>query len=173
MGHDSKVVRSAGLGWEKVAHGQHFAWRRKRLAAAAGGTRLGLSLYELPPGRRSFPYHYHCANEEGIYVLEGKGAVRLARRTVRIGAGDYVALPVGPGGAHQVLNTSRRPLRYLCFSTLRAPEICVYLDSGKLGLFDGLAQHRGRGNLRRFRFVRPGPDLDYWDGEDGSGRART
>jgi len=165
MGHDARVIRGAGLEWERVARGDRFGWRRKGLAAAAGGAMLGCSLYEIPAGRRSFPYHYHCANEEGIYVLEGKGSIRLGRRAVRIAAGDYILLPVGPGGSHQVVNTSRRPLRYLCFSTMRQPEICVYPESKKVGLMEGEAATGRRRGLRRFRFVRPGPDLDYWDGE--------
>ncbi len=56
----------------------------------AGGKRLGCSLYELPPGKKSWPYHYHTGNEEAIFVLEGGGG---DERTLE--SGDYAAFPVG------------------------------------------------------------------------------
>jgi hypothetical protein len=43
-------------------------------------------------------------------------------------------------------------------STLIAPDIIEYPDSGKIGLDDAA----GEG----FLMSRPGPNLDYWDGED-------
>lgn len=55
--------------------------RRKQLGNAAGGEQLGCSLYEMPPGQESWPYHYHTANEEAMYVLAGRGTLRLAGET--------------------------------------------------------------------------------------------
>jgi len=52
------------------------AFRRTKLAAAAGGDRLGCSLYELPPGKKSWPFHYHTGNEAALYVLAGTGRLR-------------------------------------------------------------------------------------------------
>jgi uncharacterized cupin superfamily protein len=165
MSLDPHVIRSAALKWEKDSKGDRFGWRRKSLAAAAGGKKLGCSLYELPPGKRSWPYHYHCANEEAIYVLEGEGTLRLAGREHAIGAGDYVALPVGRDGAHQIVNASEKPLRYLCLSTMIEPEVAVYPDSGKVGLFAGSAPGGRREDRHLFVFLRSDPKLDYWDGE--------
>jgi len=51
-------------------HGK-FAPRERYLAEATGGRQLGCSFVELLPGAVAWPYHYHCANEEAIYVLEG------------------------------------------------------------------------------------------------------
>jgi uncharacterized cupin superfamily protein len=57
---------------------------RKQLGAVAGSEKLGCSLYPLPPGCRSFPEHFHYANEEVIYVLEEKGRLRLAGEEIDI-----------------------------------------------------------------------------------------
>ena len=57
--------------------GPRFAFMRKQLGAAAGAQQLGVSFMELPPGARAWPRHYHAANEEGLYILEGRGLVRL------------------------------------------------------------------------------------------------
>ena len=66
--------------WEEQTHGERFGYRRKSLSAATGSEKLGCSLYEVPPGRRAWPYHYHLANEEAIYVLHGSGTFRLGAR---------------------------------------------------------------------------------------------
>ena len=146
-------------------HGR-FAPRERYLAEAAGGNQLGCSFVELAPGKAAWPYHYHCANEEAIYVLEGTGTARIGDARVAIRAGDYVALPAGPAMAHQTINTGTVPLRYLCFSTRIATELVGYPDSGKLGarhyerLPDGSTRTVVRANFR------DGDDVDYWTGED-------
>lgn len=157
-------VNESDLDWESTERGAtHF--RRKRLAAAAGGTDLGCSLYELPPGKRSWPYHYHTANEEALYVLSGRGTVRMPDGERAVSAGDYVAFPVGEEGAHAVANDGEEPLRYLLVSTMVEPEISVYPDSGKLGLFAG-APPGSDGERTVAGYFRDGDQVDYWDGEE-------
>lgn len=158
-------VNENDLEWIEELHGERYGWRAKSLAERAGGERLGCTLYELPPGRRSWPYHYHTANEEAIYVVAGRGTLRLAGRELPLAAGDYVALPIGERGAHQVHNDSAEPLRYLCFSTMVEPEIAVYPDSGKVGLFAGSAPGTALGRTLT-AFLARDADLDYWHGED-------
>ena len=94
-----------------AGRGLQFGARGKQLGAAAGCNRLGCSLYELPPGKRGFPFHYHLANEEAIYILEGEVTLRLGDREIAVGPGDYIALPVGPDHPHQLINRSDSPVR--------------------------------------------------------------
>ena len=61
-----------------------FRWRGERVGLKAGAERLGASVYVVPPGDATFPYHYHLANEELLIVLSG--ARTCARR--RAGAGS-------------------------------------------------------------------------------------
>lgn len=143
--------------------GHQFGSRAKRLAASAGGARLGCSLYELPPGKRSFPFHYHVANEEAIYILDGTATLRLGDRTIAVRAGDYIALPAGPGHAHQLINSSAAPLRYLCMSTTLSPEVAVYPDSHKVAFSTAPGGPAGG----PFEVQRLGTSLAYYDGEDG------
>ena len=159
------VVNVADLKWSGFSKGKRFGWRGVQLGAAAGGRQIGCSIYELPPGKQSYPYHYHCANEEAIYVLEGEGTMRLAGRRVPIRRGDYVALVVGEDGAHQVINTSKRPLRYLCLSTMSEPDVAVYPDSCKVGIFAGSAPGGPPEKRTLFTFLRTRPKAGYWDGE--------
>src|SRR6185503_12001505 len=88
---------------------------------------------EVEPGRAAFPHHFHCVNEESIYVLEGEGALRIGKDTVAVKAGDYVTFPTGPDFAHQLKNTGTQNIRYLRFSTLSSAEVVGYPDSKKIG----------------------------------------
>ncbi|XXX81836.1 cupin domain-containing protein [Sorangium sp. So ce134] len=106
----------------------------KQLAAAAGGHGLGCTCYEVPPGRSAFPRHFHCVNEEALFVLDGAGTLRLGERDVPVRAGDYVALPAGPRSGHQLVNTGAVVLRYLCLSTLQPTDVIVYPDAGTVGV---------------------------------------
>ena len=123
-------------------------------------------VYELPAGKKSFPYHWHIANEEGIYMLEGECTLRLAGKEIPLRAGHYVALPIGEEGAHQLINNSGATCRYLCFSTLQDPEVVIYPDSGKIAF-----SHRGKEQTDRTKWqmrkiLAGAPELDYFQGEE-------
>jgi len=141
------------------------AWDRIRLGAAAGGDRLGCSLYRLPPGERSWPYHYHGGNEEALYVLAGEGTLRLDGETYPIAPDDYVALPAGESGAHRVVNDGDEPLRYLVVSTMDDPDVTVYPDSETFGVYVG-SPPGGRGERSLDGYYRIDDDVDYWEGEE-------
>ena len=145
--------------------GKQFGSRARRLAQAAGGGKLGCSLYELAPGKRSFPFHYHLANEEAIYVLDGEATLRLGDREIPVKAGDYIALIPGPAHAHQLINESSAPVHYLCLSTMQYPEVAVYPDSRKVGFISQYGSPDGGGPFRQLQ--RFGESLAYYDGEDG------
>jgi uncharacterized cupin superfamily protein len=162
----SNVVSEGDLGWSEQAHGDKFGHRRKQLGSAAGGQRVGCGLYEVPPGRTAFPRHYHLANEEAIYVLQGSGTLRLGEQRITLSRGDYVALPAGESGAHQIINTSDEPLRYLCFSTMIEPDAMVYPDSNKIGLFAGAAPGGPKEKRTLSKFLRSDAEVDYYEGEE-------
>jgi uncharacterized cupin superfamily protein len=148
------------------SRGRRYALRRKQLGAAAAGKRLGCSLIELPPGKRAWPIHWHAANEEAIFVLEGRGRMRIGEREVEVRAGDYVALPPGPAHAHQSWNDSEAPLRYLCFSTMIEPDMSVYPVSQKVGIFAGAAPGGDHAARTLDCFVPLAAQVDYWSGEE-------
>lgn len=119
------TVNEDEIDWTHESHEEEFEVRRKKLGLVAGGERIGCGLYELPPGKASWPYHYDTANEEAIYVLSGTGTLRLSDGEHGIGAGDSVALPTGEEHARRVHNTGDESPRFLRFSTMDDPEISV------------------------------------------------
>jgi uncharacterized cupin superfamily protein len=139
-----------------------FRSRRARLARQAGGEELGASLYELPPGQATFPYHYHLANEELLIVLSGPLELRTSEGWRTLEDGDVVSFPAGEEGAHQLLNEGTTPARFLLASEMRSPDLVVYPDSGKVGAREfapGSERPSMRSNFRRAEAV------DYWQGE--------
>ena len=157
----ANVVNIAELkagGFEK---GGRFALASKALGKATGARGIGCSYYEVPPGRTAFPNHYHCANEESIYVLEGSGTLRLGTDEVPVGPGDYATFPVGPAHTHQLLNTGDVPMRYLCFSTMLLTEVVGYPDSKKIGAFG----YATTGESMTRIMVREESGVDYYDRE--------
>ncbi len=157
------IVNESEMEWTRRDEGGMDV-RRKKLAAAAGGEEIGASLYELPPGEGSWPYHYHTGNEEAIYVLAGDGQIRLDGEERPLTAGDYVALPADERGAHRVVNDGDAVLRYLAVSTMRDPDVLVYPDSEKIGVFAGSAPG-GEGERDVSGFYRREDDVGYWEGE--------
>jgi uncharacterized cupin superfamily protein len=150
---------------QTLEHGG-FAFKRKRLGAQAGGKGLGTSWFELQPGKKAFPMHFHLANEEAIFILEGEGVLRVGPlpgatdqkiEEHPLRAGDYVAFPAGPPG-RQVVNNSAGVLRFLAISTMIEPEVAVYPESKKVGF---LARGMGLAAVHKEEGA-----VDYYEGEE-------
>ncbi len=152
------VFNLNGDEWDRVE--ERPGWRSKDawVGARIGAELIGGSMYELEPGDKLWPYHTHHANEEWLVVLRGSPTLRTPEGERELVEGDVVCFPRGKDGAHQVRNVTDVPIRVLMLSTAVAPDIVEYFDSGKVGA-------RGADG-KRLLLSRPGPMLDYWDGED-------
>lgn len=138
----------------------HYDAEGARLARGTAARKLGASYDILAPGKCGCPYHLHHAQEEMFVILEGAGTLRVAGENLPLKAGDVIFIPPGPDYPHQIINTSDAPMKLLSISTMEAPEICEYPDSGKF------LAHGSPGSSKPFEVVdRHGPGLDYWDGE--------
>lgn len=160
-----ETVHESDVDWETTDRGP-VSFRRKRLAGETADEDLGCSLYELPPGKRGWPYHYHTGNAEAIYVLAGTGELRGPdEERVDLEPGVYAAFPAGPAGAHQLRNTGEGPLRYLAMSTMNEPDVLRYPDSGKVGVLAG--EPPGGDSEARLldHFFHLEDAVDYWTDE--------
>ena len=154
-------VNETDIEWDEYDRGEN-AFRRKELAAATDAEQLGCSLYELDPGKRSWPYHYHTANEEAIYVLAGTGTLRGEDGEHDLTAGEFVALPADESGGHQIVNDGEEVLRYLMVSTMDEPDVTIYPEMEKFGVYVGSPP--GGREERTFEGYFPlDADVDYWD----------
>jgi uncharacterized cupin superfamily protein len=152
-----KVVRTSEVPWaEAMARGE-FRQRRKAL----GGEKLSCGLWELAPGKRSFPLHVHFITEEALFVVSGRAKVRTPEGLTEIGPGDFVSFPAG-GPAHQLVNDGSEPLVYVGMAATSGADIVEYPDSDKVAASVG-----ARPSGRRYVF-RKRDQADYFDGEPGA-----
>ncbi len=166
MQRPSQLVNVDSLEWTDHTRKNRLLFQRKALAQATGGKQLGASLYEVPPGERLWTYHYHCANEEAFYILEGTGVVRLPDGEYPIRQGDFLSFLRGPEGAHLVTAGPDAPLRLLVISTMIDPEINGYPDSDKVAVFAGSAPGADRSRRTLDLYLRTDQPVDYWYGEE-------
>jgi uncharacterized cupin superfamily protein len=165
MDSQKPIVHTDEIDWMELAHGERFAFRRKLLGQATRSDKLGCSMYEIAPGKRAWPFHYHFANEEALFILEGAGTLRFGAEEVPVRAGHFMTFRVGADNAHQLVNTGAEPLRYLCFSTMIGPEVCGYPDSEKLGIIAGRAPGGSARVSAMRKCFRAGSEVDYFEGE--------
>jgi uncharacterized cupin superfamily protein len=151
--------------WDDEQDRPPFSWRRARLGRQAGSDRLGASLFELAPGSSSFPLHIHHANEELLVVISGQPTLRTLDGERQLEEGEVVAFPSGRTGAHRIDNRGEQPVRVLIVSTMIAPEVNEFPDSGKVWARTfppGAPQPEEAVDI----LVRPGDErADYLDGE--------
>lgn len=139
-----------------------FRSKRAYLGRQAGARDLGASLFELEPGDSPFPFHFHFGNEEMLIVLQGRPHLRGPDGWRRLQQGEVVAFPAGEDHAHQIQNRSDALVRVLIVSEMKAPEVGVYPDCGKVGLWTLPPGSEGEG-LRHI--ARLGDGVDYADVE--------
>ena len=141
---------------------EHEGFRalRARVSRQARSERLGLSLWEIPPGEAAYPYHFHYTEEELVIVLRGAPSLRTPEGWRELAEGEVVAFLRGEAGGHQLVNRTGEAVRFLAFSTSGEPDLVAYPDSGKLGAFERLPE--GDGLRALFRMT---DAVDYYDGE--------
>lgn len=135
-----------------------FARKRKRVA----GDHLGASLYSLPPGQATFPYHYELGNDELLVVIKGRPTLRTPNGSRELEEGDCIHFPSGEAGAHQVVNHSGSEARVLLVSSFaNMPRASVQPDSNKMMVRWGLEKDA-------YALFRLDSTTGYWDGESAA-----
>src|SRR5215204_1862628 len=67
-----------------------YSCRAARVGSKLGAARLGMSVYDLPPGEAIGPYHFEWTDEEWLIVLEGRVTVRTPEGEHELDPGDAV-----------------------------------------------------------------------------------
>jgi uncharacterized cupin superfamily protein len=155
-------VNLHGEEWDR--ENERDGWRTKQLSVAKrlAAEKLGATLYEIAPGQRTFPYHWHNAVEELAIVVAGEPTLRDPSGEHRLAPGEVVSFRCGEAGAHQLRNETDDPVRVLMVSTQADVEIAVYPDSDKIGVS---ARPIGDGAPVRM-LVQGTPQVGYYDGEE-------
>jgi uncharacterized cupin superfamily protein len=126
--------------FDEIRRHPGFECRRAYVGQQAGAERLGASVWDLPPGQAAYPYHFHQIYEELLFVLAGRPSLRTPDGWRDLVPGETVAFPIGERGAHQLVNGTDEPVRLLVVSPSGLPEILVYPDSDKVGVYQCLPE---------------------------------
>lgn len=133
-----------------------YEYYRRELVPEGNAQQCAISVYEVPPGKSAYPYHYHTKNEEAFYILNGNGILKTPTGDKEVSAGDFLFFPANEKGAHKITNTSETDmLIYLDFDTNNEVDIAFYPDSGKIGVW-------GKSINKAFRISQ---HVEYYDGE--------
>ena len=111
--------------------------RAARVGSKLKASRLGMSIYELPPGEAIGPYHFEWTDEEWLIALAGKVAFRGPEGDQTLEPGDMVCFATGPAGAHQIRNAGEDLARLAIVSTQNEFGIVEYPEKETVGIWAG------------------------------------
>lgn len=165
MSEASPVINLDEVPLQQRGNGKSFEAEVGSFGPAIGSTGIGCMLHVVQPGKRAFPRHAHHQIHELFIVLEGEGTYRFGEKEFPVKAGDVCAAPAGgPETAHQLVNSSDVPLKYLGISTRAETEVVEYPDSEKFAVVSRFDWSTMSGGIR---FIgRTKNSLDYFDGEE-------
>jgi uncharacterized cupin superfamily protein len=117
-----------------------------RLFQTAQSKNLVFDLRTLPPGKYSFPYHFHRNSEELMMIISGSLTLRTPLGTRIVGTGEIMYFSTGEQDAHQFFNHSDDPCVYLDIRTIYGIDVSEYPDSGKVNIipFNELYDQKSR-----------------------------
>ena len=150
-----KIVKSNEAAWADAMSKGKYGQRRKELGSTG---KLTAGLWELAPGKKSFPFHMHHVTEEALFVISGAAKVRTPDGLTPISAGDYVMFPPGDC-AHQLINDGPEPMVYIALGVSTGVDIVEYPDSGKI------ASAIQAPERKRFIFKKDS-QVDYFAGDE-------
>ena len=148
--------------WRPGEERDGYASRERLVGEELGAALWGGTMYELGPGERICPYHWHVGEEEWLLVAAGTPTLRTPDGERVLRAWDVAVFRRGPEGVHEVRNDGDAVACVLLLSSLSDPEVSVYPDSGKVGASGGWSRSDDvRVGLRN----RPEANIEYFDGE--------
>ena len=113
---------------------------RQRVGNAAGLTNFGVNLTTLLPGSQSALRHWHSAQDEFIYVVQGELTLVTDAGEQTLRAGDMAGFPAGVANGHHLINRSQVAAIYLEIGDRTMPDkadypdddlVCVPLENGQ------------------------------------------
>lgn len=143
-----------------VIHKQkHTQYEYKKYVATNKETsHYTVAIYDIPPQKSNYPYHYHTKDDEIFYIIKGIGTLETPEGNKEIKAGDIIICPPCDKGAHKLTNiSSTETLSYIEFDITHKPEVVIYPHTNKIGVI-GLEED----NI----FFQKDTRVNYYDGED-------
>lgn len=151
-----KHARMEHLGVKHKKGQEDYEYYRRNFIPRGYAKETMVSIYEIPPLKSAYPYHYHHKDEETFYIISGEGMLKTPEGERKVTAGDLLFFPANENGAHKLTNTSSKEnLVYLDFDVVHDLDVAVYPDSNKIGVW-------GKGVNKVYKMDE---NVDYYEGE--------
>ena len=138
------------------AEHEGYEYFRRKFVPFGEAKQTHVCVYEIPPGKAAYPYHFHYKTEETFYIISGTGLLRTPEGEREVRGGELIFFPAGEEGAHKLTNISDSSnLVYIDFDVTHDLDVAVYPDSDKIGVW-------GMGINQMYP---KSADVDYYDGE--------
>lgn len=135
---------------------EDYEYEKKSFISFGEAKQTLVSVYEIPPLKSAYPYHYHHKNEETYYIISGKGLLKTPEGVKVVETGELIFFPANSAGAHKLTNTSMtEKLIYIDFDVVHDVDVTVYPDTNKIGIW-------GKGINKVFKEESA---IDYYEGE--------
>ena len=139
----------------KAEH-EGYEYFRRKFVPFGEAKQTHVCVYEIPPGKAAYPYHFHYKTEETFYIISGTGILRTSEGEREVRGGELIFFPAGEEGAHKLTNISdTENLVYIDFDVPHDLDVAVYPDSDKIGVW-------GMGINQMYP---KSANVDYYDGE--------
>ena len=97
----------------------------RTLGERVGMQRIGVHIVRLQSGCESTQFHYHDADEEFLYVLEGRGIAEIGDESYEVGPGDFMGF-TAPSEPHTLSNPFTEDLVYLMAGERNPNDVVHY-----------------------------------------------
>ena len=129
-----------GTGYPPPLNAPCVGRHRTKLGDAVGLTQFGVNLLRLPPGQWSSQRHWHTAEDEFTWVVEGEVVLVDNDGETLLKAGDCAGFKAGVANGHHFQNRSDRDVLLLEVGSRRPgedgcdyPDIDLVLREGESG----------------------------------------
>jgi len=118
----TKIPLKTGSGYPTPFDLPCAARARQRLGDAAGLTDFGVNLLRLPPGAWSSQRHWHSAEDEFVFIVEGEVVLVTDTGEELLRSGDCAGFKAGVKDGHHLQNRSARDAILLEVGSRRVAE---------------------------------------------------
>ena len=102
---------------------------KRRLGDALGLTLFGVNLTAIKPGAQSALRHWHSAQDEFIYVIEGELVLVTDEGEQVLKPGMCAGFPAGKANGHHLVNRTGRDAVYLEVGDRTGSDTVTYPDN--------------------------------------------
>jgi uncharacterized cupin superfamily protein len=117
---------------ESPAEGQHEPNKTMWISEAGGLTQFGAFLEILQPGSRSSIKHWHSAEDELVYVLDGEITLIEGETETVLRSGYAATFRAGVAVGHYLHNRSAAATRCLVMGTRAPVDMITYPDRDRV-----------------------------------------